>query len=106
MRTIEEFSHPGITTALPRYFHSSSFRQEWIDRRTNLIRSWKAPVLILQGAQDPLQPNEFYTDSSIVQMLPAGSGVHMFDTGHFWPFEAPQDTVDTLRTFLGSLSSR
>jgi pimeloyl-ACP methyl ester carboxylesterase len=96
VRTIEEFSHPGIETALPRYFHSSSFRQEWIDRRTNLIRSWKAPVLILQGAQDPLQPNEFYTDPAVV---------HMFETGHFWPFEAPQETVDALRTFLGSLTT-
>jgi pimeloyl-ACP methyl ester carboxylesterase len=104
LRTIEEFSHPGITTALPRYFHSSSFRQEWIDRRTSLIRSWKAPVLILQGAQDPLQPSDFYTDPDVMRMLPAGSDVHMFDTGHFWPFEAPRDTVDALRAFLDSVS--
>jgi pimeloyl-ACP methyl ester carboxylesterase len=83
VRTIEEFGHPGISTAVPRYFHSSSFRQEWIDRRTRLIPSWHAPVLILQGAHDPLQPNEFYTDPEIVGMLPAGSSVHLFDTGHF-----------------------
>jgi pimeloyl-ACP methyl ester carboxylesterase len=57
-------------------------------------------VLILQGAHDPLQPNEFYIDPEIVAMLPAGSGVHLFDTGHFWPFEAPHDTVDVLRAFL------
>jgi pimeloyl-ACP methyl ester carboxylesterase len=99
VRTIEEFSHPGISTAVPRYFHSSSFRQEWIDRRTTLIRSWRAPVLILQGAQDPLQPNEFYTDHEITAMLPPGSSVHLFDTGHFWPFEAPHDTVDVIRAF-------
>lgn len=102
VRTIEEFGHPGISTAVPRYFHSSSFRQEWIDRRTRLIPSWRAPVLILQGAHDPLQPNEFYTDPEIVGMLPAGSGVHLFDTGHFWPFEAPQDTVDVTRAFLAA----
>lgn len=106
LRTIEEFSHPGIATALPRYFHSSSFRQEWIDRRTSLIRTWTSPVLILQGAQDPVQPREFYTDPDVVQMLPAGSDVHMFDTGHFWPFEAPQETVDTVRDFLSSLTTR
>jgi pimeloyl-ACP methyl ester carboxylesterase len=106
VRTVAEFSHPGIATALPRYFHSSSFRQEWIDRRTSLIRSCKSPVLILQGAQDPLQPNEFSTAPDVVHMLPAGSDVHMFDTGHFWPFVAPRDTVDTLRNFLGSLTTR
>jgi pimeloyl-ACP methyl ester carboxylesterase len=100
VRTIEEFSHPGIATAVPRYFHSSSFRQEWIDRRTTLVRSWTAPVLILQGARDPLQPQEFYTDPDVVGKLPVGSAVHLFDTGHFWPFEAPHHSVDVIRAFL------
>jgi pimeloyl-ACP methyl ester carboxylesterase len=105
LRTIEEFSHPGIATAVPRYFNSSSFRQEWIDRRTELMRSWTAPVLLLQGAHDPLQPREFYTDSDVIKMLPAGSDVHLFDTGHFWPFEAPQKSVDVIRAFLDSLAA-
>jgi pimeloyl-ACP methyl ester carboxylesterase len=100
VRTIEEFGHPGIANAVPRYFHSSSFRQEWIDRRTQLIGSWTAPVLILQGALDPVQPREFYTEPAIVDMLPTGSRVHVFDTGHFWPFEAPHETVDVIRAFL------
>jgi pimeloyl-ACP methyl ester carboxylesterase len=103
-RTIEEFAHPGIATAIPRYFHSSSFRQEWIDRRTELIRSWKAPVLILQGAHDPLQPREFYTDPDVVGILPSGSDVHLFDTGHFWPFEAPHESVDVIRGFVDSVT--
>ncbi|HTZ16754.1 MAG TPA: alpha/beta hydrolase, partial [Mycobacterium sp.] len=104
LRTIEEFSHPGIAAAVPRYFHSSSFRQEWIDRRTRLIRSWAAPVLILQGAHDPLQPREFYTDPDVVRMLVPGSDVHLFDTGHFWPFEAPHESVDVIRSFLDSVT--
>jgi len=104
LRTIEEFSHPGIAAAVPRYFHSSSFRQEWIDRRAELIRSWTAPVLILQGAQDPMQPHEFYTDPDVVEMLPTGSNVHLFDTGHFWPFEAPHESVDVIRAFLDSVT--
>ncbi|MDT7731797.1 MAG: hypothetical protein QOK45_2050, partial [Mycobacterium sp.] len=89
---------------VPRYFHSSSFRQEWIDRRARLIPSWTAPVLILQGAHDPVQPREFYTDPDVVNMLPSGSGVHLFDTGHFWPFEAPLETVDVIRAFLDSVT--
>jgi pimeloyl-ACP methyl ester carboxylesterase len=99
-RTVAEFSHPGISTAVPRYFHSSSFRQEWIDRRAALIRSWMAPVLLLQGAKDPMQPREFYSDPELLTQLPPGSGVHFFDTGHFWPFEAPDETVATITTFL------
>jgi pimeloyl-ACP methyl ester carboxylesterase len=106
LRTIEEFAHPGIAAAIPRYFHSSSFRQEWIDRRTELIRSWAAPVLILQGAHDPLQPREFYTDPDVFRMLPSGSDVHLFDTGHFWPFEAPGESVGVIRAFLDSVTGK
>lgn len=99
LRTFAEFSHPGIAIAVPRYFHSSSFRQEWVDRRTRLIRSWTTPVLLLQGAHDPLQPREFYEDPTILAMLPPGSGLHLFDTGHFWPFEAPRETVEVVGAF-------
>jgi pimeloyl-ACP methyl ester carboxylesterase len=106
VRTVEEFSHPGIATAVPRYFHSSSFRQEWIDRRTTLIPAWGAPVLLLQGANDPMQPREFYSDPDVLALLPRGSGLHLFDTGHFWPFEAPDETVATIRAFLDRISWR
>ena len=104
VRTIEEFSHPGIATAVPRYFHSSSFRQEWIDRRASLIASWKAPVLLMQGAHDPMQPREFYTDPHLMAALPPGSRLNLLDAGHFWPFEAPGDTVTALRSFLDTVS--
>ncbi|ORW03293.1 alpha/beta fold hydrolase [Mycobacterium lacus] len=106
LRTVEEFSHPGIATAVPRYFHSSSFRQEWVDRRTRLIRSWKAPVLLLQGAHDRLQPREFYQDAELLGMLPPGSDVHVFDTGHFWPFEAPQATVSVVADFCDRVATK
>ncbi|MEU1405666.1 alpha/beta hydrolase [Streptomyces sp. NPDC005728] len=100
VRTVQEFSYDGISTAVPRYFNSSSFRQEWIDRRTRLIPQWKCPVLLLQGADDPVQPREFYTDPEAIAQLPQGSGVHLFDSGHFWPFEAAEEMVTVLREFL------
>ncbi|PJE21705.1 MAG: alpha/beta hydrolase [Mycobacterium sp.] len=106
LRTCAEFSHPGIATAVPRYFHSSSFRQEWVDRRTRLIRSWTAPVLLLQGAHDPLQPREFYDDAEVLGMLPPGSGLHLFDTGHFWPFESPRETVDVVAGFCDRVTGQ
>jgi pimeloyl-ACP methyl ester carboxylesterase len=99
LRTVEEFSHPGIATAVPRYFHSSSFRQEWVDRRTRLIDAWSAPVLLLQGADDPVQPREFYQDAAVLDRLPSGSAVHLLDSGHFWPFEAPEESVSVIGDF-------
>jgi pimeloyl-ACP methyl ester carboxylesterase len=100
VRTVQEFSYEGISRAVPRYFNSSSFRQEWIERRTRLIDAWRCPVLLLQGRDDPNQPHEFYTDPEVLAMLPAGSDVHLFDAGHFWPFEAPAETVHVLEEFL------
>jgi pimeloyl-ACP methyl ester carboxylesterase len=99
-RTVTEFSHPGISRAVPRYFNSSSFRQEWIDRRERLIRSWRCPVLLLQGAHDPLQPREFYTDPEVLAKLPAGSDAAILDAGHFWPFEAPDEANAAISGFL------
>ena len=45
-RVIQEFSYPGIVRAVPRYFNSSSFRQEWLERRRRLLRSWKCPIVM------------------------------------------------------------
>lgn len=99
-RTIAEFSYPGISTAVPRYFHSSSFRQEFVERRTRLIHAWRCPVLLLQGRDHPGQPHEFYSDPEVLARLPEGSGLHLFDAGHFWPFEVPQEAARALRGFL------
>jgi pimeloyl-ACP methyl ester carboxylesterase len=100
LRTVAEFSYPGIASAVPRYFHSSSFRQEWVDRRARLIGAWRSPVLILQGADDPMQPREYYLDREVSRRLPAGSDVELLDAGHFWPFEAPKESVQVIETFL------
>ena len=59
-RVIQEFSYPGITRAVPRYFNNSSFRAEWLERRNRLLHSWRCPVLIMQGYGSKTQPREFY----------------------------------------------
>ena len=59
-RTVQEASHPYIDWCVPRYFQSSSFRKEWIDRRLHLIAAWQCPILVLQAHDDPFQPREFY----------------------------------------------
>lgn len=99
-RVVQEFSFPGIASAVPRYFHSSSFRQEWVDRRRELIEQWQCPVRLFQGKNDPAQPAEFYEDPKVLGRLPAGSDVQFIDAGHFWPFEAVGETVDAIRNFV------
>lgn len=102
-RTTQEFSHPGIGPAVRRYFNSSSFRKEWIDRRTRLIDAWRFPVLVLQGHDDPKQPREFYVD--IERHMP-DARVAFIDAGHFYPLENPEQTTRMIREFLGETRAR
>jgi pimeloyl-ACP methyl ester carboxylesterase len=99
VRTVREWSHPHIDWAVPRYFGASSFRQEWLDRRRRLIERWELPVLVLQGADDPRQPREFYED--VGRHLPDGR-VRFVDAGHFFVLEDPSATTDAITTFLTS----
>lgn len=96
-RTVAEWQHPGIGWAVPRYFASSSFRKEWIDRRTRLIDAWDFPVLVLQAHDDPLQPREFYLD--VPDLLPDAE-VAFLECGHFFPLEAPAATADAITSLL------
>lgn len=47
-----------------------------------------------------MRPREFYSEREVLAQLPPGSGVHFFDTGHFWNFDAPDETVAAVKTFL------
>lgn len=99
-RTIQEFSYPGITKAIPRYFNSSSFRQEWLQRRERLLTAWECPVLILQGQESKSQPHEFYEDApSYIPNSPSAS-VEFIPGGHFWTMESPEDSTDAIKRFL------
>jgi pimeloyl-ACP methyl ester carboxylesterase len=96
-RTVQEFSYAGIDRAVPRYFHSSSFRKEWIDRRERLMAAWDFPVLLLQGYHDPWQPREYYEDAH--EHLPDVT-VRFIEAGHYYVFERPQETTDAICEFL------
>jgi pimeloyl-ACP methyl ester carboxylesterase len=102
-RTIQEFSYPGTDWAVPRYFNSSSFRKEWIDRRERLMAAWTFPVMILEGYDDPFQPREFYLD--------AGNWiddveVKFVGAGHFYHFENPAETTAAIVDFVRRHSKR
>lgn len=99
-RVIQEFSYPGITRAVPRYFNSSSFRQEWLERRRRLLNSWKCPVLIMQGYDSKSQPREFYEKAR--EYVPNASKVEVryMPGGHFWTLESPGETTEAIRLLL------
>ncbi|MGI8713932.1 MAG: alpha/beta fold hydrolase [Solirubrobacteraceae bacterium] len=99
-RVIQEFSYPGTTRAVPRYFLSSNFRKEWIERRTRLLDAWRCPVTLLQGADSRSQPREFYTDAR--DYIPNARSVHVryIPGGHFWTLESPQDSTEAIREAL------
>jgi len=98
-RTAVEWSHPGVGTAAARYFHSSSAKKEWVDRRARLMASWRFPVLVLQGEFDPRQPREFY--EGIEGTMP-DAAVAFLDAGHFFALENPEQTTRVLQAFLAA----
>lgn len=102
-RCIQEFSYDGVSRAVPRYFNSSSFRIEWLQRRDRLLAAWTCPVLVLQGYHSKTQPREFYQDISKEHIPNAKSvQVKFLDGGHFWPLECADETSDTLEQFFKS----
>ena len=99
-RLIQEFSYPGVARAVPRYFNSSTFRQEWLARRHRLLAAWRCPVLILQGHDSDRSPREFYEGSR--EYIPNASEVQVryIPGGHFWTSESPQETTEAVRFLL------
>jgi pimeloyl-ACP methyl ester carboxylesterase len=99
-RTIQEFSYPNINRAVPRYFTSQSFRQEWLRRRRELLAAWTSPVMIIQGYESKTQPREFYQHSR--EYIPNAHtvAVEFIDAGHFWPKEQPDVVTELIRKLL------
>jgi pimeloyl-ACP methyl ester carboxylesterase len=83
-----------------RYFNSSTFRKEWIDRRVRPLNAWTCPILILQGYHSRTQPREWYENPR--QFIPNARDVRVrfIDAGHFWPIENAQETIEFVRDFL------
>lgn len=56
--------------------------------------------MLLQGPKTRGQPQELYTDPQILEQLPAGSSLHLLESRHFWPAEAPDEMRRVLREFV------
>lgn len=99
-RLIQEFSYPGISRAVPRYYNSTTMRQEWLARRQRLMAAWTCPVMLIQGHDSKTQPREFYAD--VQQFLPNARRVTttFIQAGHFWCVEAPDETTRAIEALL------
>jgi pimeloyl-ACP methyl ester carboxylesterase len=62
------------------------------------IRALKMPVLVLAGKRDQMTP--FRAGSALAKEIPAATFVAL-DAGHSMMSEAPRETLDALRRFLG-----
>ncbi|KAJ9602811.1 hypothetical protein H2200_012591 [Cladophialophora chaetospira] len=103
VRTIQEFAYPGISKAVPRYFNSSSFRAEWLERRNRLLAAWKCSLLLVSGYESKTQPREFF-EGITKEHIPNAKNVEVrfLPGGHFWSLESPEETTELLRKFLTS----
>ncbi|KAF2115953.1 alpha/beta hydrolase [Lophiotrema nucula] len=99
-RVIQEFSYEGTTRAVPRYFNSSTFRQEWLCRRERLLGAWKCPVMILEGRESRSQPREFYENSKDYVPNAEDVKVRYISGGHFWSLESMEETTEALLELL------
>lgn len=99
-RLIQEFSHPGVARAVPRYYASTSMHQEWLIRRERLLAAWTCPVLLIQGYDTRTQPREFYEGARGYIPNAADVQLRLISGGHYWPFESPEETTDALRHLL------
>ena len=101
-RVIQEFSYPGTSRAVPRYFNTSTFRQEWLHRRNRLLAAWKCPVMLIQGYDSKSQPREFYQGAKEKGYIPNAKDVQvsLIPGGHFWTLESPDETTEAIRRFM------
>jgi pimeloyl-ACP methyl ester carboxylesterase len=99
-RVIQEYSFEDINKAVPRYFNSSTFRQEWLQRRNRLLDTWQCPIMILQGYDSKTQPREFYEHARDYIPNATDVVVRYIDAGHFWTMEAPEVVTGFIRELL------
>jgi pimeloyl-ACP methyl ester carboxylesterase len=101
----DEMSHPGMPEAVIRYYQSSSFEKERLDRTSRLLRNMRFPVLLLQGDQDDGQPKFYYDDpvNPAVAQFPDARLEWVEGAGHYTNLEKPQVITQKIEKFLESL---
>lgn len=94
-KIIEEFSHPGLSDAVPRYFR---------DLRNSTpvdYTKFTMPVLYVHGEHDPRQPIEYAR--GMEDHIPGLEAVLLLDCGHFVTRERPREMADAMMWFFHSM---
>ena len=99
-----EMSYPGLPDAVIRYFQSSSFEKERLDRTGRLLRNMSFPVQLLQGDLDDGQPPFYYDHpgTPAAAMFPNAKLVWVEGAGHYTNLEKPEVVTEAIRKFLAN----
>jgi pimeloyl-ACP methyl ester carboxylesterase len=102
-----EMSYPGLPDAVIRYFQSSSFEKERLDRTSRLLRAMKFPVQLVQGDKDDGQPPFYYNhaDSPATALFPDARLVWIEGAGHYTVLEKPEEVTDVIQAFLDEVGA-
>ena len=102
-----EMSYPGLPEAVIRYFQSSSFEKERLDRTSRLLRAMTFPVQLVQGDKDDGQPTFYYDhpDSPASSLFPDARLVWIHGAGHYTVLEKPDLVTRVIETFLEEIDA-
>uniref|UniRef100_A0A2A4Z0N4 AB hydrolase-1 domain-containing protein n=1 Tax=OCS116 cluster bacterium TaxID=2030921 RepID=A0A2A4Z0N4_9PROT len=102
-----EMGYAGMPQAVIRYFQSSSFEKERLDRTTRLLRNMSFPVLLLQGRLDNGQPPYYFEDldSPAVNCFP-NAKLKWLAAGHYLGLEKPAQVTAIIAEFAQQVSEQ
>ncbi len=101
----DEMSYPGMPDAVIRYYQSSSFEKERLDRTSRLLRNMRFPVLLLQGDLDDGQPTYYFDDpvNPAIAQFPDARLEWVAGAGHYTNLEKPAVVTGAIETFLSTI---
>lgn len=104
----EEMSYEGLPDAAIRYFQSSSFEKERLDRTGRLIPNMHFPVQLLQGNRDDGQPPFYYDHPTnpAAALFPDAKLVWVEGAGHYTNLEKPEVVTAAIEAFLNEVEDR
>lgn len=102
-----EMSYEGMEHAVIRYFQSSSFEKERLDRVNRLLPKMTFPVLLLQSEFDENQPRYYYAhpSSPAVDLLSNARLEWVEGAGHYSNLEKPEIVTAKIEAFYQSVKS-
>lgn len=92
---IAEFAHPGIGSAVPRYFRDIP-KTRPVD-----YSKFTMPVVQVHGEHDPRQPVEYCR--GMEDHIPGLEAILVLDSGHFVTRERPLEMTQALMWFFNSM---